>query len=79
MAKTQKPSSPPSASSIKPDYNGVKENDDHPPHDVMKAQMAEFPPNKGKNPLPLLVQRNTIKLVVERYELESSLHLELLV
>jgi phospholipase C len=23
---------------IEPDYNGVSENDDHPPHDVMKAQ-----------------------------------------
>jgi phospholipase C len=23
---------------IEPDYNGVQENDDHPPHDVMKAQ-----------------------------------------
>jgi phospholipase C len=23
---------------IEPDYNGVTENDDHPPHDVMKAQ-----------------------------------------
>lgn len=28
----------PSFCLIEPDYNGVTENDDHPPHDVMKAQ-----------------------------------------
>jgi phospholipase C len=28
----------PAFSLIEPDYNGVTENDDHPPHDIMKAQ-----------------------------------------
>lgn len=28
----------PAFSFIEPDYNGVMENDDHPPHDIMKAQ-----------------------------------------
>jgi phospholipase C len=28
----------PAFSFIEPDYNGVTENDDHPPHDIMKAQ-----------------------------------------
>jgi hypothetical protein len=31
-----------------------------------------FPQNKDKNPLPFLVQRHTMRMVVERQELESS-------
>ena len=52
MTKTQKPISPLSASLIEPDYNGVKENNDHPPHDVMKSQMAGFLHKKDKNHCP---------------------------